>query len=255
MRSPKWILFDYGETLVHEENCGIEAGYEAVLRLAVENPRGATPADALAVSAEFYAEILHCAREHGVEVYRPHTDRLIFETLGVRFDVPYEALDDAFWDAAHPGTPSPGMPEFLAFLKAESIPTGVVSNLGFSGVSLRRRLDRLFPENDFRFVIATSDYGIRKPAPAIFNLALVKTGADAADVWYVGDNAHADVLGAATVGMAPVWYRSGLKCSYRDARADATPEAAHIHVTDIMALAEEIRRGRCPRAPSVPHHG
>jgi putative hydrolase of the HAD superfamily len=241
MRRPKWVLFDYGETLVHEEDCGLEAGYEAVLRLAAENPRGATPADALAVSAGFYQEILHCAREHGVEVYRPHLERLIFETLGVRFDVPYEALDDVFWDAAHPGVPSPGMPEFLAFLKVEGIPTGVVSNLGFSGASLRRRLNRLFPENEFRFVIATSDYGIRKPSPAIFNLALAKTGAAPEDVWYIGDNARADVFGAASVGMVPVWYRSDLKCSYRDERANATPEVEHIRVTDVEELKEEIR--------------
>jgi putative hydrolase of the HAD superfamily len=243
MRRPKWVLFDYGETLVHEEERGLEAGYEAVFKLAEYNPRGATAADALAITAEFYDEILHCAREHDIEVYRPNVQRLVFETLGIRFGVSYEALDDVFWDAAHPGTATPGMPAFLAFLKAQNIPTGVVSNLSFSGVSLRRRLDALFPENDFRFVIATSDYAVRKPAPAIFRLALSKTGARPEDVWYVGDNAHADISGAASVGMVPVWYRSGLKCSYRNARADATPEAEHIHVTDIMRLAEGIRGG------------
>ncbi len=241
MRRPKWVLFDYGETLVHEEDGGLEAGYDAVLRLAVENPRGTTPADVLAISDTFYREILHCAREHCVELYRPNVERLIFETLGVRFDLPYEVLDDVFWDAAHPGTQAPGMPEFLAFLKTENIPTGVVSNLSFSGCSLRRRLDRLFPANDFRFVIATSEYGIRKPAPAIFNLAIAKTGVAAEDVWYVGDNAHADVLGAASVGIFPVWYRSGLKCSYRDARANATPEVAHMCVTELGELEETIR--------------
>lgn len=241
MRRPKWVLFDYGETLVHEETLGPEAGYEAVMRLAAENPGGATVADVIAFSGEFYSEIIHCAREHSVEVYRPNVDRLIFETLGVRFDVPYEALDDVFWDAAYPGVPTPGMPEFLEFLKAEGIPTGVVSNIGFSGISLRRRLDRLFPGNGFRFIIATSEYGVRKPAPAIFRLALAKTGAAPEDVWYVGDNAHADVLGAAAVGIVPVWYRSGLECSYRDARANAVPEAEHIRATDIMELAGRLR--------------
>lgn len=241
MRRPKWILFDYGETLVHEEDRGLEAGFEAVLKMAVENPRGATAVDALEISADFYKEILHCAREHGIETYRPNVQRLIFETLGVRFGVSYEVLDDIFWDAAHPGTVTPGMPEFLDFLKNEDIPTGVVSNLSFSGASLRRRLDSLFPSNGFRFVIATSEYAVRKPAPAIFRLALSKTGALPESVWYVGDNAHADVSGAASVSMVPVWYRSGLKCTYRNARADATPEVEHIHVTDIMQLAEGIR--------------
>ncbi len=243
MQRPEWVLFDYGETLIHEEERGIEAGYEAVLQRATSNPRGVTTADVLGFSAEFYQEILHSAREHSVEVYRPHTERLIFETLGVGFDMPYEALDDVFWDAAHPGEPTPDMPAFLAFLKAENIRTGVISNLGFSGESLRRRLDRLLPDNDFRFVIATSDYGIRKPAPAIFRLALTKTGAAASNVWYVGDNARADVFGASSVGMVPVWYRSGLKCSYRDARANAVPDVAHICVTDILELRDQIIAG------------
>lgn len=241
MRKPKWVLFDYGETLIHEEEIGYRAGYQAILKRAMDNPHGKTVDDVVGLSEDVYSAILPCTRAHNVEVSCINGMRLIFETLGIRFHASYGELEDVFWDAAHPGVPSPHMQEFLHFLKMEDIRIAVVSNLSFSGAALRRRLNRLFPENDFQFVIASSDYAVRKPSPAIFRLALSKTGAQADDVWYVGDNAYADVLGASSVGMTPVWYRSGLACSYRDARADEKPEVVHIRVTDIMQLADIIR--------------
>jgi putative hydrolase of the HAD superfamily len=239
MRKPKWVLFDYGNTLIREREFDARAGYEAVLRIASENPDGATSEDLLAVSREVYPQIVHCAREHGVDAYGPHVTRLIYEGLGMRFDRPYEEVDDVFWDAAEQGTPTQHTAELLEFLNVEGIQAGVVSNLSYSGASLRRRLDALLPGNDFRFVIASSDYGVRKPSPAIFLLALRKTGAEAGDVWFVGDDAHADVYGAARAGMRAIWYQPGIA----DSRADAVPNVPHIRVADMMEIATIIRDG------------
>jgi putative hydrolase of the HAD superfamily len=48
--------------------------------------------------------------------------------------------------------------------------------------------------------------GYEKPNPAIFKLALAKAG-DPKDVWMVGDNIDADVLGAEAAGIRSILVR------------------------------------------------
>ena len=57
-----------------------------------------------------------------------------------------EELEEIFWNAAAPCEPTPNMERLLALLREKSIKTGVISNMGFSGASLKKRLKRLFPE-------------------------------------------------------------------------------------------------------------
>ncbi|GIE83250.1 hypothetical protein Aph02nite_92000 [Actinoplanes philippinensis] len=47
--------------------------------------------------------------------------------------------------------------------------------------------------------------GCRKPDPAIFRAA----GADLAGAWMIGDSAHADIAGAAALGLTSVWVSGG----------------------------------------------
>jgi len=80
------------------------------------------------------------------------------------------------------------------------------SNRGFTGEALTRRFARLIPEHTFEFVIASSDYGVRKPDPLIFRAALSRAGLPAEDCWYCGNELRADVLGALGAGLLPVYY-------------------------------------------------
>lgn len=48
-------------------------------------------------------------------------------------------------------------------------------------------MNKIFPENQFEFVIASSDYGVMKPNRYIFQAGIVKSGLEAKDIWYVGD--------------------------------------------------------------------
>lgn len=62
------------------------------------------------------------------------------------------------------------------------------------------------PDSRFEFVIASSEYMVRKPNPRIFRLALQKAGLSPDRVWFCGDNVRADVEGAHAAGLFPVWY-------------------------------------------------
>lgn len=58
----------------------------------------------------------------------------------------------------------------------------------------------------FEVVVDSGREGVTKPSPRIFQLALERMGATAAESAYVGDFPALDVLGAAAVGMTPILY-------------------------------------------------
>ena len=91
------------------------------------------------------------------------------------------------------------------------ISTGVISNIGWSGQALEHRLKDLFPSHRFAFVLASSEYGIRKPDPLLFQIALKKARLPGGKIWFCGDNPQADIQGAQAAGMFPVWYQAGQK--------------------------------------------
>jgi putative hydrolase of the HAD superfamily len=46
---------------------------------------------------------------------------------------------------------------------------------------------------------------VQKPDPRIFALALAAIGCAAVHTWFVGDHPINDILGAAAVGLRPIW--------------------------------------------------
>lgn len=107
-----------------------------------------------------------------------------------------------------------GIAAFLRFLKEKIIRTGVISNIGYYGKVVEEKINALLPENDFEFVIATSEYVFRKPNRRIFELALEKAELYPEEVWYVGDQYECDVMGAAGAGIFPVWYIGNMNRAY-----------------------------------------
>ena len=141
----------------------------------------------------------------GAEIPNAARWRWVCDMLDIRFALPTAELEEIFWDAAAPCTPTPGMPRLLALLREKGIRTGVISNMGFSGAALTRRLQKTFPEHRFDFVISSADYILRKPDPHIFALGLHRAGCRAEEAWFLGDNLRCDILGAASATMRWIW--------------------------------------------------
>lgn len=207
---PKAILFDYGQTLIDEIGFDAVAGTEAVLQEAVENPEHATAEEVQAMADAMLREIgrrgVTPEEQHPVEFHNHLFYRYLYEAFGMRFTKPILEVERIFWDTAAPGRPTPGMTELLAYLRQTGIRTGVISNISFSGDVLRERIERIFPEHAFDFILASSEYVFRKPHRRIFKMALRKLNLQAEAVWYCGDHAYFDVHGATRAGLFPVWY-------------------------------------------------
>lgn len=215
IRRPGFVLFDYGETLAHEADYRPEAGFAAILPHARKNPRGADAGELLAAFRACFHDLRRRAHAAGAEIPNRQRWRWLFEMYDLEFDLPVDVLELLYWDAAAPCSPTPGMEGLLARLRERRIGSGVISNMGFSGSALRARLEKLFPEHRFDFVLSSADYVLRKPDPHLFELALHKCGHPAREVWFLGDNPEADVIGAANAGLTPVYYERDLGCAYR----------------------------------------
>ena len=231
MQRPDWILFDYGETLIHEARFDAMAGNRRLLEIASSNPRNATIEDVRAMVEKINRHALHLKHDLDVEVYSPSIQRLVFDTLCVKFDMSWEEVDEIFWDAAAPGEAFPHTGGVLTQLADIGIKTAVISNMGFSSRTLKRRIDRLIPGNRLEFIMTSSEYFFRKPNPMLFDAAIARSGAK--NAWYVGDNPRCDIHGAHDAGLHPVWIR----------RKDCSPpQCPHDAVDDIGELIELVEK-------------
>jgi putative hydrolase of the HAD superfamily len=230
------ILFDYGHTLLYEPGCDTLRGTEALMLYIIENPQALAARKIRDFDGKIFSEYCKKAQSIGLEMHNLCCMRLAYELLGLKFSVSIEEVEQIFWDNTSVGAVMPYTEEMLRYIAERGIRCGVVSNMGFSGKALQTRINRLLPENNFEFVIASSEYMVRKPNPLIFELALKKANLFAGDVWFCGDSLTADVEGAAAVGMFPIWYEDlTVENPWREADSKE-PNCEHLHIYDWREL-------------------
>ena len=98
----------------------------------------------------------------------------------------------------------PGAEDCLKYLRGRGYAVHVLSN-GFKGVQMRKlRAGGIAQYIDE--LVLSDDCGITKPLPGIFDYALERAGASAAEVVMIGDNYDVDVLGAKQAGWRTVYF-------------------------------------------------
>lgn len=164
-----------------------------------------------AYCADFGNRMLHAWTDARTTMRAPNLGTVLVET-SVAAGVPAEALDprrclDAYrWDAIPGTTLFPEVPETLRLLRQHGIKIGIVTNahqpMWIRDIEIQTHgIYDFFP--DCR--IAASDVGYLKPHPLIFQTALKCTGTTPQETVFVGDDLHADVVGAREMGMYTVW--------------------------------------------------
>lgn len=218
MKTPKMILFDYGQTLVNERAFDGVKGTEAVLRYAVKNKYGKTAQEIQKAANRINRELgrFDPKKRHLFQIEVPNSmfTAYLYASQGVELSIGSEEVDRIFWDAASPGIPTEGIADFLKLLRQKNIRTGVISNISYCGKVVEERIRACLPEHEFEFILATSEYMYRKPNRRIFELALEKAELSAEDVWYIGDQYECDIVGAAGAGLFPVWYQGAMDLTW-----------------------------------------
>jgi putative hydrolase of the HAD superfamily len=236
MKKPKMILFDYGHTLLYEPGFDFLRGEEALFKYIKSNKKGLTPKQVYDFSHKLF-EKNSVVREMGFELHQWQFQRFLYEYLEIELSVVPSEAEKIMWDNVSNGALMPNVEKILRYIHEHGIRSGVISNIGWSGSALTERINRLLPQNNFEFVIASSEYMFRKPSTMLFELALKKAGLDAADVWFCGDNIKADVEGSAAVGIYPIWYEDRVvENPWSGQNEGVIPSCEHLHIHDWCEL-------------------
>jgi putative hydrolase of the HAD superfamily len=205
MIKPRAVLFDYGDTVLKLGFSDWIAADKKLLEFAV-NKTGITAGDlqdlANRINNEFEPKRIESMIEQDVITFY----RLLFDTAGISLSISFEEAARISWDAAYRLVPEDGIHEVLDTLKKHGIKTGIISNSAFPGKILEKELEKHGLAGRFSFLIASADYGIRKPHPRIFDVAVRKMGLKPHEIWFAGDKIEFDIKGASNAGLFPIWY-------------------------------------------------
>jgi putative hydrolase of the HAD superfamily len=99
----------------------------------------------------------------------------------------------------------------LEGLRDRGLKLGLVSNAFDPGWLLHRDLEQMGLAERLDFAVFSSEVGVRKPDPRIFERALEALGVGPENALFVGDRLYEDVRGAGELGMTTVqalWFRA-----------------------------------------------
>jgi len=207
------VLFDWGDTLMQFAYSPelVSAGHRA--GLAAIGRDGLPEVDALTEHFREEYEPLFWAPGTIEEIEYPGLVRRLLADFGVEIDDDelgrYLQAEHTAWDPArilaahtHP---------LLESLRELGLRLGLVSNAFDPGWLLHRDLEQMGIAQRLDFSVFSSEVGLRKPHPAIFERALEALQVEAERSLFVGDRLYEDVRGAAEVGMTTVqalWFRA-----------------------------------------------
>jgi putative hydrolase of the HAD superfamily len=205
MKKPEAFLFDLWGTLINSVNFDPHKGHAAVLETC-ENPKGVSLDEVMDLGQRVVSATVAREEEVALEFTQASLLRMVADAFGLRPRMSLEESEWVFWRASLQVSLIDGVDEVLRELEALGMPMAVVSNSSFAGCTLERELEIQGIRGYFQFVISSADYGVRKPDPLIFEVALRRLGLDAGRVWFAGDNVGYDIIGASQAGIFPVAY-------------------------------------------------
>ena len=119
--------------------------------------------------------------------------------------------------------------DLLEKLKADGLKLGLVSNVSQLPELLHRDIKTFGIARFLDGVAFSSEIGVRKPRPQIFEHVLDQIGAKPTEAVFVGDRLVDDIAGAQAVGMRAVLTRQ-----YRQEEPDSiAPDAVIEHITEL----------------------
>jgi putative hydrolase of the HAD superfamily len=207
------VLFDWGDTLMQWEwdDELLEAGHRAGLD-AIGRSDLAAGGLVTARFRELYEPLFSQAGTLE-ELEYPGLVRELLAHFGVEptddeLDAYLEAEHTAWSAARQLGATTHAL---LESLRSRGLKLGIVSNALDPGPLLHRDLADTGVAERVDFAVFSSEFGFRKPHPAIFERALSALEVDAAEALFVGDRLYEDVRGASEAGMKTVqalWFRA-----------------------------------------------
>ncbi len=157
---------------------------------------------------------------------------LAFSHLGVDAGETANEIADAYGDIQEASVePYPGAMETLQRLRGMGKGMVLITN-GASRFQ-RPKIDRFGLERFFDCIIIEDEFGVGKPDPRVYRHAMEQLAVQPSEAMMVGDNLHADIAGAQSLGIHAVWVDwkgSGLPES-----SPTTPDSAVRTISELLA--------------------
>jgi putative hydrolase of the HAD superfamily len=234
------VLFDLGHTLMDwtwDDDllvAGHRAGLEAI-------DRASEPA-AQALTARYLREAQLQDWEAVEEVEYPGLVRTMLADVGIDVDddelVRFLEVEHAAWA---PARKVASMSEaLLDSLHDRVLKTGLVSNAWDPRWLMERELASMGLLERLDAIVFSSEVGVRKPRPEIFQRVLDELGVEPERTVFVGDRLHADIKGAAELGMTTIqamWFRS------EESEDGIQPDHRAFTMVDVLSTVERLLAG------------
>lgn len=202
---PDAVTFDFGGTVLRLVEFDKLAGVQRMFEICeVSNNR--SEQDVIEFIDELDLQIQERREESLIEYPAIQRQRLIYNALGILFDMSSHDIELEFWKASMQYSVEEGITTVLDGLNARDVRIALLSNSAFSAASLRYELNRHGLHDYFSDIVVSADYGFRKPHPLLYRSALSLLGTSPSRTWHVGNSRYYDVEGAIVAGMGSIWY-------------------------------------------------
>jgi len=234
------VLFDWGDTLMEFAYSPelVAAGHRA--GLAAIGRGGLPEVDALTEHFRERYEPLFWVPGTIEEIEYPELVRRLLADFDVTIDddelerylvAEHEAWDPARLLGAHTHA-------LLESLRGLGLKLGLVSNAFDPGWLLHRDLEQMGLAQRLDFSVFSSEVGMRKPHPAIFERALGVLEVEPENALFVGDRLYEDIRGAGELGLTTVqavWFRADEHPDGREPDYQAFTQADVLNVARRLA--------------------
>jgi putative hydrolase of the HAD superfamily len=199
----KVFVFDFWDTLIKYDYDGLKAN-QAILDRAISNPHKITPQQLVDAVKKAFIEIR--SESKLLEVKFAEVHKLVHDMLDLKFNVTYDELEDIFINNAYSLSEHAHASTLLKYLVENDYKIALLSNTTLQASTVKRILNKAFPDIKFEPLIVSSDVVFKKPHPKIYQLMLKKLNILPHLVYFVGDNIEYDVIGPSSAGMFAFYY-------------------------------------------------
>ena len=205
----KVILFDLYDTIVKDVSFSVQQSFQWLYEIYFKE---VCTWEAFETHKEVYSPLYAKRTVDHSEVHFMRDEVIkIFEHFKVIFPEDLDDLEYCLMNQMQQETVLEDVKETLAALQANGIGMYILSNSIFSGKATKRLLEEFDVLKYFNKVFVSADYGIRKPHPGFFKMAVEVIQKDYPDVQmenilFVGNDYRTDVEGAVTAGLDTAWY-------------------------------------------------
>ncbi|MDD2433756.1 MAG: HAD family hydrolase [Bacilli bacterium] len=203
----KAILFDFWSTIFLSTYEG-EKTYDGLMSYLSKNPHNYTAQEIAATGKKVFDELRGKNPITGPEFTFEEQQKIVEQLLDIEFSIPYLEREYIYLKSCHLNLRlAPHLQDLLEYAHKEDYRLAVVSNTTMHSETQKRLINEYCPNAHFEFVLSSSEVSYRKPHPNIFQIALDKLGLPAEEVYFVGDNYVADVVGSSQLNLRPVYYK------------------------------------------------